>query len=255
VLLLPGAVAAQPADEERFRLSVGGFFVDFDTETQVGSSQGSGTEIDLENDLGMDSSQTELVAAARLRLARRHSLGVTYLGIERDGRVDSTFDIEFGEETFALGLEIESIFDFEVLGLAYRYAFVRTPKVDLGFSLGISAIDYDLGLRAETASGTGVIEEREQEQYPVPLAGLGVVYRFAPRWAIRVGASYFEYSEDEWEGSMLITDVDVEYHPWRHFGLAVGYNFLDIDYDEEGDDPLNVQFDYDGILARAILKF
>jgi hypothetical protein len=193
VLLLPGAVLARSVDDERFRISVGGFFVDFDATTRVGSDQGPGTEIDLEDDLGMDSDQTELVATARLRLARRHSLGV-------------------------------------------------------------SAIDYDLGLRAESG-GTGLVVAREQEQYPVPLAGLGLVYRFTPRWAIRAGASYFEYSEDEWEGSMLLTDVDVEFHPWRHFGVALGYNFLDIEYDEEGDDPLDVDFDYGGILARIILRF
>ena len=246
------ARAQQIRDWDRFRFSAGAFFIDLDTKTKVESSRlDRGTRISLEDDLGMESSQTDLFLSARYRFARRHSIGVGFLSIERNGDVTLREDIQFGDDFFTINIDVESKFEFDLLQLSYRYVFLSREKFDIAFSVGINSIDYDIALKAFG----GAVEGREHEGYPVPSLGLGSRFRFARGWSLGIGAAYFEYSTDDWEASLFITDIDVEYFPWKHVGFGVGYNRLEIEYVEEGSDALDIDFIYDGVLVRAIVSF
>lgn len=246
------AHAQQTRDWDRFRLGAGAFFMDLDTTTEVTSSTlGRGTTIDLEDDLGMETTQTDLFLFARYRFARKHSIGVGFLSIERGGDVTLKKEIQFGDDIFSIGSDVESIFDFELLQLNYRYAFLSRKKFDIAVSFGINSIGYDIALR--TLDGT--VEGRENEKYPVPSLGLESRFRFARGWSLGIGVAYFDFSTDDWKANFLVTDIDVEYFPWRHLGFGVGYNRLEIGYEEEGSDALVVDFTYDGVLVRAIASF
>lgn len=52
-----------------------------------------------------------------------------------------------------------------------------------------------------------------------------------------------------------MTNVHLEYFPWRRVGFSVGYSRVDIEYDEEKNDPLVIDFTYDGLLGRVITRF
>ena len=252
---LIGNTQAQQPDENRFRLSVGAFIMDFDTSVRVDTPSGRGATIDLEDDLGMDSDQTQLVVSARYRFARKHSLGLGYLTIDRDSQRTLSRDIQFRDDLFTVGLDVQSFFEFDVLELGYRYALVQKPRFAFVLSVGISAIDYDLGLRADLQPGPGSLEGRDDEAYPIPTFGLGVSYQFAPKWSFRSGFQYFEYSADDWEANLLLLDVDLEYFPWKNVGFGLGYNYLEIGYEESGGDALDIIYEYDGILLRALFEF
>lgn len=253
VLTLNGTVEAGQRDWDRFRISLGTYLVSMDTTVRIDSSNGSGTTIGLEDDLGMDSEQTELIFSTRYRFARRHILALSYLEMKRDALTTLSRDLQIGDEMFTIGEDVETKFDFELLDISYAYALVQKPRFDFVISFGISTIDYDVGVR--TAAAFGTAEERSDETFPVPSVGLGFVHRFTPRWALRTGFKYFKYSENEWETRLSVYDLDVEYHPWRRVGFALGYNLFVIEYDELGDDALFIDYEYDGILIRALFSF
>jgi len=54
---------------------------------------------------------------------------------------------------------------------------------------------------------------------------------------------------------MLISGFDFEYFPWRRLGFGFGYSRMDIDYEESGSDPFDIEFTYDGLLFRLIAGF
>ena len=254
LLALAGIAPAQERDWNRFRISLGTFIVDYDTTVRVDSPSGR-TTINLEDDLGLDSDHTETVISARYRFARRHSIGLGYLNFDRASRRFLEQDVQFGDDLFTVGLNVETSFEFDLLNFDYRYALIQKPNFDFSFSIGINMVDIDLGLRAELQPGPGVIEEREEEVYPVPSFGLGVSHRVAHDWAFRSSFGYFAYSTDDWEADLFFVDVHIEYFPWKNFGFGLGYNYFAVGYDEEGDDPLDISYEYDGIFLRALFEF
>jgi hypothetical protein len=253
--MLPTIAAAQDSSvnkPKRFLIAAGAFILEFDTKTRLGTV----TTISLEDDLGMESDQTEFFLSGRYRLARKHTIGALYLSMQRDGDVTLSRDIEIGDEVFPIGAWVESDFEYKMIDLSYRYAFLFRPKYDFALNFGISYVSYDIGAVAEPIGPVPVrIEEREDEGYPVPTLGGGMRYRFNRQWSFRTGGAYFEYSADKWDASLLVLDAGVEYFPWEHVGFGLGYSRVDIDYDEVGRDSFGVFYEYDGILFRGLLRF
>ena len=62
-------------------------------------------------------------------------------------------------------------------------------------------------------------------------------------------------TSDDWEANLLFLDVDLEYFPWENFGFGIGYNYLEVGYEESGGDSLDITYEYDGILLRALFEF
>ncbi|MDH3452959.1 MAG: hypothetical protein OEN20_11090 [Gammaproteobacteria bacterium] len=245
--------------DDRFELSAGVYLVSFDTNTRIGGlGPGGGTTISLENDLGMDSDETELFALGRWYFAKRHSLGISYLDFDRTGEIVLRRDLQIEDTLFTIGLNVDSFLDYNVLAFDYRYAVFATDKLDAGVVLGLSLIDFNVGVASTTVINDNELiklEEAEGEEYPVPSFGLDLKYEIVPDVYLRGGFGYLDYSASNWEASLLILGAELQYFPWRNVGFSVGYNRVEIEYDEEKNDPFNVDFTYDGLLGRVITRF
>jgi hypothetical protein len=65
--------------EERFKFGGGVFFPSFDTKLRVDNNTiGNGTEVDLENDLGLSSDEATFWLGGYWRFAAKHRSGVAY---------------------------------------------------------------------------------------------------------------------------------------------------------------------------------
>ena len=58
VMFLSANAIADSHDDERFSVSLGAFITDRSTDTQLNSAANPGTDIDFENDLGLENSDT-----------------------------------------------------------------------------------------------------------------------------------------------------------------------------------------------------
>src|SRR6185503_12517852 len=78
--LLPLAASAQPAaDRERASIVLGAFITDRQSNTRLDSdSGGDGTDIDMEDDLGLESSTNVARLGGYVWLGRRHRLDGAY---------------------------------------------------------------------------------------------------------------------------------------------------------------------------------
>ncbi len=265
-LILQPLVQVAQAEEgtrtpDTVRIFVGGFFAQLDTDTKVTSSGLGGRKISLEDDLGLDDDDTVFFGGVRWRISKRHSVGITQLVLDRDGDQTVTRELAIGDKVFAINTMTETLFDYRTTHFDYRYSFYASDRLNAGLLLGISDIDFEFEVVGTvTGPGGGVITEsvHEQEDYPVPSIGMGIRYVLNENWYLRAGATYLEYDDGEWEASLLIAGLGVEWYPWRNFGFGLGYDLVEIEYDEDkdpGKDEWDVDFGYQGIQLRVIGRF
>ena len=75
-----------------------------------------------------------------------------------------------------------------------------------------------------------------------------------PKWFIRTGGQVFYIEYDNFTGSLLKFKAAVEYNPWKHVGLGLGFDTLNVNVEADGDTDwpgidLNgkVDFNYAGL--------
>ena len=147
---IPGA--AQGTDSlrnhlyNRWQISVSGTELILATDIRVDPINRTGTEIDVESDLGMNKYAFEPRASLGWRFSRRHQIEIGYFLAQRDGNQRLTRDIVFADTTFNTGLQVDSKLGTNQAFLTYRYAISARERRQIGIGLGIGAIFLKLKL-------------------------------------------------------------------------------------------------------------
>ena len=231
--VLPGTAAAvEPLDTLSF--SVGSYVNRFDTELRAdGHHTGSGTTINLERDLGLN--PDDLIAFARLswRPFDRHEFGLSYYGdsVSADHRL--THDIEFEDELYQAEATAHAHFRLQSLEAYYTWWGISNDTWALGPRLGLTVYRVDLGLELTldvngNPVGGGSAEGRYRGDLPAPTLGAGWRWTPAKNWRISADAGMLSTTINRIDGTVSFARLGAEWHPWKHAGLTLEYNFTDV---------------------------
>ena len=94
---------------------------------------------------------------------------------------------------------------------------------------------------------------REKFTAPLPVLGLRMYFALTPQWFIRTGSQVFYLEYDNFTGSVIEFRAAVEYNPWKHVGIGLGFDTLGIQLEADGEDwpgidfEGNVDFKYTGL--------
>jgi len=267
LFLIQPAFAENPASQdtpwEKFSLDLGYFIANTDTSIRLGS--GLGVSVDVEDLLGLDTTNSAFRVDASWRFTdnRRHRLDFQWFSFRRDGSRTIGEDIHYKdkdgiEQTIKSGTHVESFFDFDIYEVAYSYSFFQDDRIDLAGSLGLYVMPIEFGLTA-----TGLLNVGGSESFTAPLPTLGVRADFAitPKWFFRSGIKVFYLEIGEFSGSILEANAAIEYLPWKHLGFGLGLDSLNVQVEADGEDypgidfKGEVDFQYTGLLLYAKLYF
>jgi hypothetical protein len=219
----------------------------------------------MEDLLGLDSTDSAGRVRALWRFTdnRRHRLDFQWFGYRRDGSNTIGQDIHYkdkdgNEKIIDAGTYVESFYDFDIYQFAYSYSFFQDDRIDLAGSLGLYVMPIDFGFNA-----TGLVNVGGSENFTAPLPVLGVRadFEITPKWYFRSGLQVFYLEIGEFAGSILQTNVAIEYLPWKHFGFGLGFDSLNVRVEADGDDypgidfKGEVNFHYTGLQLYAKLYF
>jgi len=262
LLFIQPAMAADTS-WKKFSLDLGYFFANTDTNVRLGS--GLGVSVDMEDLLGLDSTDSAGRVRALWRFTdnRRHRLDFQWFGFRRDGSNTIGQDIPYkdkdgNDQVIDAGTYVESFFDFDIYQLAYSYSFFQDDRIDLAGSLGLYVMPIDFGF---TATGLVNVGGSENFTAPLPVLGVRADFEITPKWYFRSGIQLFYLEIGEFAGSILQTNVAIEYLPWKHFGFGLGLDSLNIKVEADGDDypgidfQGEVDFQYMGLQLYAKLYF
>jgi hypothetical protein len=234
-----------PADP-RFELWLGIFRSDQDTRIRVDSKgSGLGTDIDLEDDLGLDDVLNFVVRGGfAWRFQPRHTFSVEYYGFRRDSSSTAQSDFNWEDISVQAGALVDTSLDIDILETHYEYSLIRRSKHDFRASVGLFWTRINAELSAAGEGQVSVLGEPVSGEAtasaaalaPLPVLGLAYDWEFVHSWYLTSSANWFGISLGGISGRLINWDLGVKYQsPWP---LSVGLNYtsysfdLDIDSDD-----------------------
>jgi outer membrane protein len=208
--------------QPRFEIRLGAFSDSIDSNIVRDSSAGvPGSEVDLEQELGLEDSGNILQTDAIIRIGHYHRIEIGYFEMSRNGLTTLSNEITLGDETFAPGTEVSSSFTTKLLRVGYAYSLMNDDQKELGVMAGLHYADFRTIV---AAPDTG---QREFSNAATPLPVIGVHGAVALGQNLTLGAriQIFRMRFDRFEGSLNYATLDMQRRFGERLSLGLGYNF------------------------------
>jgi len=232
--LKPGktrAIASPITDH--FALRVSYVPASIDSELRLDQQAGlPGTDLKVENDLGMSDSTTDGRTEMIIRLRERNRLRVDYFKLTRSGDKVLSTPINFGDQTFNVNDRVKSLIDWRQLGFTYTRSLLRTERFELGAGLGIYLLEAKV--RGEVTARN--VHDQAEGVGAFPTIALDGTWRISKRWSFNGRAQKFTAHYDQFDGSLADYHGDVQYRWRRNFALGLGYSSLRVNLNVDSKD-------------------
>jgi hypothetical protein len=225
--------------QERFQLNLGYYHPNFNTGLSAGTSRGPGIlpgHIDLENDLGLESSIGVGRINGHWRFFDRHRLYFGYYKLHREITRPLLTDIgpisipELGiNDTILAGTNVRSVSSFDVYHLGYGYSFYKSESLELAAKLGLGLAELKLevsGTLSTLNNGTLTSTAGGSVLIPMPTVGVTLDWVASERWILKANLGHFQWRADGWKAGVTDAGVAAEYRLFRNFGIGAGYSLL-----------------------------
>ena len=234
---------------EKFNIQGGAFFAALNNKVTVGS-EGAGVAVDLEDALGLDTQNTvfRLGSSYRIDQKRRHRVDLDYLYFNRSASKTLGKDIVVNDNIITAGTKVNSTFNYQIIRAAYSYSFFQDDRMDLAASIGFFVMPIKFELEAE---GRGSRQGDFNFTAPLPALGLRGDFAVTPRWFIRTNIDVFYLEYQSFKGALVDTRIAVEYNPWEHFGLGLGFDNFRVQLESENNDYPGA--DFQGVIKSQFM--
>jgi hypothetical protein len=235
-----GQVASPITD--RFALRVTYFAPTVDTFLRLDQENGQpGTELMVEQDLGLEEKPTQARAEMIIRLRERNRLRVDYYKLTRYGDQILNRTISFGDQDFLVSERAQTMIEWRQLGLTYTRSLLYFDRFELGAGLGIALLET----RARGEVRARNVSESEDGIAPFPTVALDATWRISKRWSFNVRGQTFTANTDEFDGTLSDYHGDIQYRWRKNFTVGLGYTSLRMEVESTSTDDLTGKFDQD----------
>ena len=238
-------------DDSSFSLGVGAFLTDRNSKARVDSTNGDrGTEVDLEDDLGLDNSDTVVRVDGFWRFAEKHRIDFSVFDLSRFASTPLAMYIDWKDTTFPVNANVDADFDLAIYKIAYTWLFLKEERGFLGATAGLYIADIGARLSA-TSDGSFEVSTATA---PLPVFGLRGEYKFAEKWAMQASGELFFLEYDDFDGLLFDVFVGLDFDISKNVAVGIGVNSVRMDIGIAQDD-LNGELDWEYDGALAYLKF
>jgi hypothetical protein len=214
--------------DDRFAMTAE--FVDATNNTQLrlDSSAGTlGTVVNAESDLGLPARKVLGIGDVMFRIGSRWRMQVEYwfVPLDRSGTTTLTKTINFKDDTFQPGDQVNSQLNMHVLAVGWAYSFLRTENYELAASLGFDAIEFSAAATVSSLLST----QREDKSGPAPLAGVQGTLRLSSRWYLGGRFAYLRAGLSDVKGGVTTFEFTTLYRLNPNITFGAGYRSFHID--------------------------
>lgn len=233
-ILLVNALVANAAErgplDERFSVSLGGFFMSSDTNVRADAfeSGSRGTPINFEDTFGLEDDRV-FRADATWRMGQQHLLRGMYFQSDRSVSHVIDENIDFGDQTFPIDTTVKADLDFDITELAYEYVFKEAADYQLGASIGVHNVGFRFGLSTDpnSTSGAGLrLSESVRTNAPLPVLGLRGRWHLTGDFYAVAHVQLFTLKFDNYDGNLQDYEAALVWQFSRHVGAGAAYNMF-----------------------------
>jgi hypothetical protein len=248
---------------DKWGFSLGAFWQTFETKVRLNGETADGTEIDFENDFGMDKSLTAFQLGGYYRFSDRHRLDLTYVPWDREKTRTLDEDIQWGDVIYEAGATVNSKAKIQMLNIIYKYSFFNNGKVTFGLNGGVSSLWSNLTLSGEgTISGggeevSGTIAESSKVIFPIPVIGVHFDMTLTKRLIWRAEGNFFAASISGYDGNINVLSTSIAYFPTRNVGVGAGFasNLYTVTKGGDNGGEVRVRYGFSGVTAFVQFAF
>jgi hypothetical protein len=221
---------------DKFNFKIAGSWVGLKTEIRLESdlTDGDGTTLNFEDDLGLGSNETIPTIAFEWQIARKHKLGVRWQDISRDSNAQALTEIHWGDEVIPIDADVTLGFDITQAFIDYTYYPWVKDRWAAGFGIGLRWMD--IGVTLAFRDEENEIEGSTDVKATAPLPYLYFEYRrlFSDNWRFITGLGWLYISIDDISGGQLIGRVGIGYLAGKRWSFGAAFNLSTIDVDWKG---------------------
>jgi hypothetical protein len=244
------AAAGDRSAEPRSEIRLGTMLAQFGSDLRLDGAGGVGSNLDLEDRLGMNKDVTDFRLDLRYRMTPRQRLDLSYYELSRSGRRVTDRILTIGDRVFDIGTDLESEFDTSIYKLAYMWSFRQDEDWEVAGSFGIFALDAAFSARGQLLGSPQIERERATSVFPLPVFGVHATRHFGDAWTINGDLQYFGVEINDIDGSILDARLTVDWMFRPHIGVFAGLNYVGFRVNS-GDSDLSgkVRYEYTSALA------
>jgi hypothetical protein len=245
---VPVHLKKSPWFVERFRVTTGVFIPVVNTDLQVGINGGDpGTPVNLEKDLGFNSSELTFIARFQWRIARRSLLGLTYYNIPQSSTQTLNDDLIFKEDTFHVNNSVNVYFNTKIYQISYGYSILSKPKYEMGIRIGMHLVGAKTGISQKETNGNNSKSNDFGITAPLPDLGIWGGYMFSKHFAMNLDFAYLSLTVGNKTGRLLNYNLGFIYRMVKKLDLSLGYSGLNFKLDAvKENSKANFKWGYNG---------
>jgi hypothetical protein len=191
------------------------------TDARLDSDSRSGTDIDMEDDLGLERYMTVARLSGYVWITQRQRIDFSLFDLSREGSKKLEKDIALGDQNFAIDTEVNTLNELKIYKLDYTFAPLSRDRGFLGIVAGLYVARTGVAVSAAARAA-----ESQQLTAPLPVFGLRGEYAFGERFTLRGAAELFAIKTGGIDGRLHDSYVGVDYSFGKRFALGVAYNYV-----------------------------
>lgn len=256
VAAMAAASASAQALDERVWIEASGYFPGIETKVSVSRPGQPGSDIDVENDLGMDDTDTLPAVYAGWRFSPRWVLTGEYYALDREGSKSLSRTIDFDGVTYPIGVTIDSKLASNVYRATLGYSFLQNDRSELGAAIGLHATDFEIELAGETQGGASAVVRNRTFLAPMPTLGVYGTYEATPRVILNGRVDFLSLELDEYSGGITNAQASVSYRITPMFSAGLAYRYVAYDLQAEKTDFVaDIDYNFSGPSVFARVSF
>jgi len=197
-----------------------------------------GSFIKLEDELDLDERKSTPYLTLGMRLGDRWRLEFEYYELNRSATKTLTRQIDWGDSTFPVGVQINSTFDTTVYRFTGGYSFIKDQTAEAGVGFGLHITDFTTALSGvgNGPNGTASFQnEKRDTLVPLPTAGLYGTYKLSDQLALRGRVDFLSLKYQDYDGKLVNWMASIDWRFAKNWGAGIGYRYVDYELEATSD--------------------